>query len=88
MEGVFSHFTDKETRLGDLAKTTQPWPDPVDAKACDGVDHSTPDLLNIFDHGILSFYPQVVIQRSWLLLIYSSILSSNICAEHWAPSRG
>lgn len=36
VEEIFSHFTDEEIKLGDLAKTIQPWP-----------NHHTPDLLNI-----------------------------------------
>lgn len=54
VEEIFSHFTDEEIKLGDRAKTTQPWPDPVDTKAY-GTNHHTPDLLNIFDHESLSF---------------------------------
>lgn len=51
-------------RLGDLAKTTQPWPDAVDTKAWGIANHHTPDLLNIFDHGSLSFVTPVIIQRA------------------------
>lgn len=82
MEGVLSHFTDEEMRLGDLVKTTQPWRDPWPDP-----DHA-PDLSNIFNHGSLSFVTPGCYPESWLLFIYSSILSSTICAKQWAQSRG
>lgn len=66
----------RKWKLGDLAKTTEPQPGPVDSKACGVINHHIPDLWSIFDHGLLSFITPTCYPKSSVLFIYSLFIHS------------
>lgn len=82
LKGCFPHFTDGEMEVR--------CPGPVDSKACGGVNHHTPDLLNILDGSSLSFKTPVCDAGSWPLFISSNSWGLSLCqayAWNWAWYR-